>query len=71
MPVQINENDEKFLNLPLYGDVKINIFKENKTIKIVIQHINVVSTVGQSGHFQFDFDFDLNEIFFLLAENRI
>lgn len=46
MPVEINENEEKFLNLPLYGDVKINICKENKTIKIVIQHINFVSALS-------------------------
>lgn len=41
LPIKVDECEEKFLNLPLFGDIKLTLFKASKTICIVIEHINV------------------------------
>lgn len=41
LPIKVGECEEKFLNLPLFGDIKLTLYKSSKTICIVIEHINV------------------------------
>lgn len=42
IPVETNKMDEKYLALPLYGDIKLTSFIHNKTVKIRLQHIDFV-----------------------------
>lgn len=35
--------DEKYLALPLYGDIKVTSYSVNKTVKILLEHIDFVS----------------------------
>lgn len=41
LPLKVDDCEEKFLNLPLYGDIKLTLYKTSKTIRILIDHINV------------------------------
>lgn len=43
IPVETNKMDEKYLALPLYGDIKMTSFMANKTVKILLEHIDFVS----------------------------
>lgn len=43
IPVETNKADEKYLALPLYGDIKFTSRSVNKTIKISLEHIDFVS----------------------------
>lgn len=43
IPVETNKLDEKYLALPLYGDIKMTSFRENKTVKVLLEHIDFVS----------------------------
>lgn len=42
IPVETNKWDEKYLALPQYGDVKVTTYRENKTVKISLEHIDFV-----------------------------
>lgn len=43
IPVETNKWDEKYLALPLFGDIKLTSCRDNKTIKILLEHIDFVS----------------------------
>lgn len=43
IPVETNKLDEKYLALPLYGDIKMTSYRENKTVKVLLEHIDFVS----------------------------
>lgn len=43
IPVETNKMDEKYLALPLYGDIKMTSYSVNKTVKILLEHIDFVS----------------------------
>lgn len=43
IPVETNKADEKYLALPLYGDIKFTSRRVNKSIKILLEHIDFVS----------------------------
>lgn len=45
IPVEINKMDEKYLALPLYGDIKLTTFIINKTVKIQLEHIDFVRSL--------------------------
>lgn len=40
-PIKIDECAEKFLNMPLHGDLKLTFSRSSKTIHILVEHINV------------------------------
>ncbi|XP_031633200.1 vacuolar protein sorting-associated protein 13B isoform X2 [Contarinia nasturtii] len=40
IPVETNKQDEKYLALPLYGDIKLTSYSVNKTVKILLEHID-------------------------------
>lgn len=42
IPVETNKLDEKYLALPLYGDIKMTSYRENKTVKVLLEHIDFV-----------------------------
>lgn len=42
-PVKIDENKEVFLDIPLYGDIKVSLNTTGKTIKVVLDYIRQVS----------------------------
>lgn len=42
-PVKIDENKEVFLEIPLYGDIKVSLITTAKTIKVVLDYIRQVS----------------------------
>lgn len=44
IPVETNKMDEKYLALPLYGDIKMTSYSANKTVKILLEHIDFVSS---------------------------
>lgn len=48
IPVEINKADEKYLALPLYGDIKFTCRSVNKTIKISLEHVDFVSSAKLS-----------------------
>lgn len=43
IPVETNKRDEIYLALPLYGDIKMTSYRENKTVKILLENIDFVS----------------------------
>lgn len=43
IPVETNKRDEKYLALPNYGDIKLTSYSVNKTVKILLEHIDFVS----------------------------
>lgn len=44
-PVKIDENKEVFLDIPLYGDIKVSLNTTGKTIKVVLDYIRQVSSL--------------------------
>lgn len=42
-PVKIDENKEVFLDIPLYGDIKVSLNTTGKTIKVILDYIRQVS----------------------------
>lgn len=43
VPIDISKVSQKFMALPLHGDVKLTIGRTNKTTKIVVENIDIVS----------------------------
>lgn len=44
-PVKIDENKEVFLEIPLYGDIKVSLNTTSKTNKVVLDYIRQVSSL--------------------------
>lgn len=66
-PLRIDENKEIFLDIPLYGDIKVSVNTESKVVKVVLDYIrqdtefsakdirarlvNPLTVTGESGQF--------------------
>lgn len=48
IPIENDKIGEKYLALPFYGDVKINLTRNLKTVKISLQHIDFVSSMFEN-----------------------
>lgn len=53
--------DEKYLALPNYGDIKMTSFIANKTVRILLEHIDFVSDENfhRERHFEFVMHFQI------------
>lgn len=40
IPIEVDKEAEKYLALPFYGDIKMNLTRVNKTVKVSLQHID-------------------------------
>lgn len=57
LPVKINENKNVFLNIPLYGDLKLAVNIKNRTTEIIIDYISQVICAQNRLKFELHFPF--------------